>query len=172
MFINQRWPPPQNKILTLSLEAKWIKNFSQRLQTWFNQKQLMNESDWMVIGGFLTKFVFFCGSITFCFIDIICSPSIWQKDQNLYFIVAQVVKQKWAGHGSLSVIKVRHSNNQRKQMLIKQISNIFVIIWYFMFISERNIYLEKVKTVMVNNFFNINKTNDHLSTQLIEHKKK
>lgn len=41
-----------------------------------------------------------------------------------------------------------------------------------MFISERNIYLEIVKTVMVNNFFNINKTNDHLSTQLIEHKKK
>jgi hypothetical protein len=57
-------------------------------------------------------------------------------------------------------------------MLIKQISNIFVIIWYFMFISERNIYLEIVKTVMVNNFFNFNKTNDHLSTQLIEHKKK
>ena len=41
-----------------------------------------------------------------------------------------------------------------------------------MFISERNIYLEIVKTVMVNNFFNFNKTNDHLSTQLIEHKKK
>jgi hypothetical protein len=53
----------------------------------------MNQTEWSLEDS-LQSLYFFCGSITFCFIDIICSPSIRQKDQNLYFIVAQVVKQK------------------------------------------------------------------------------